>query len=104
MDILNDNIGHTALDSKAFTLDDPSCSNTNDTLIAAQIDRCRSSIVIAYTGRSGGTAPAICIDCFLRGISIGACPRSAPSRRCSSLGASKIPGTIDQDDTSGRIG
>lgn len=103
MEILDNNIGHTAPDSKAFTLDDPSRPNTNDTLVTAQIDRRSSSIVIAYTGRSLRTAPAVCIDRFLGGISVRACPRSAPCRRRSTLGASEIPGTIDHDDTSGRI-
>lgn len=100
MDILDDNIVSTAAEVKSFALDDTFSANTNQRLIALDINWCSWSVVVG--ARLPGAAVACVADVRLRLVAVVASVEATATAAGSTFGGAEVKSAINHDDT-GRV-
>ena len=105
VDVLNNDIADAAAKAQALAADDACTADTDNTLVAANVDRRRAGVVIgtAYPGAviAGVSNPDLA---GARPALVGSCPGAAALRGCCALSANKAPFTVDENDTGSVVG
>ncbi|RDW78851.1 uncharacterized protein DSM5745_05703 [Aspergillus mulundensis] len=105
VDVLDDDVAGAAADAQALAADDAGAADTDDTLVAADVERRLAGVVIGAADPSpvvaGVDNPGLA---GAGAASAGRCALAAALAGCRALGADEAPFAVDENDTGGVVG